>query len=130
MPEKSGEIVVVLTKSFTGGESWIGQTLRQDPDGEAVDGLPEEFTVVGTVKSAMYLSMENESTTAGSGSLGLLAYTVPESFTLDYYTGFYLAVADTVELTPSPRLTTTWWRLSPTPWSPWGRSAPKSAMSS
>lgn len=98
MPEKSGEIVVVLTKSFTGGESWIGQTLRQDPDGEAVDGLPEEFTVVGTVKSAMYLSMENESTTAGSGSLGLLAYTVPESFTLDYYTGFYLAVADTVEL--------------------------------
>ena len=98
MPEKSGEIVVVLTKSFTGGESWIGQTLRQDPDGEAVDGLPEEFTVVGTVKSAMYLSMENESTTAGSGSLGLLAYTVPENFTLDYYTGFYLAVADTVEL--------------------------------
>ena len=53
---------------------------------------------MGTVKSAMYLSMENESTTAGSGSLGLLAYTVPESFTLDYYTGFYLAVADTVEL--------------------------------
>ncbi|MFR6277827.1 MAG: FtsX-like permease family protein [Acutalibacter sp.] len=96
MPEKSGEIVVVLTKSFTGGESWIGQTLRQDPDGETVDGLPEEFTVVGTVKSAMYLSMENEST-AGSGH-GLLAYTVPESFTLDYYTGFYLAVADTVEL--------------------------------
>ena len=80
MPEKSGEIVVVLTKSFTGGESWIGQTLRQDPDGEAVDGLPEEFTVVGTVKSAMYLSMENESTTAGSGSLGLLAYTVPLVF--------------------------------------------------
>lgn len=33
-----------------------------------------------------------------AGSLGLLAYTVPESFTLDYYTGFYLAVADTVEL--------------------------------
>ena len=28
MPEKSGEIVVVLTKSFTGGESWIGPRRR------------------------------------------------------------------------------------------------------
>ncbi|MGI6256298.1 MAG: FtsX-like permease family protein [Acutalibacter sp.] len=98
MPEKAGECVVVLTKSFTGGENWIGETLRQDPESEAVEGLENSFTVVGTVKSAAYLSMETESTTAGSGSLDLMAYTVPESFDFDYYTAFYLSVANTREL--------------------------------
>ena len=31
-------------------------------------------------------------TTAGSGKVGLLAYTADDSFTMDYYTGFYLSV--------------------------------------
>ena len=47
MPEEAGECVIVLTKSFSGDTEWIGQTLRQDPDGEAAEGLPDEFTVVG-----------------------------------------------------------------------------------
>ena len=98
LPEKAGECVVVLTKSFGEDHTWIGQTLRQDPDGEPVEGLPEEFTVVGTVKSAAYLSMESESSTAGSGTLDLLAYTVPASFDMEYYTGFYMAVENTREL--------------------------------
>lgn len=98
MPEKAGECLIVLTKSFTGAEDWIGKTLHQNQDGEPVEGMVDAFTVVGTAKSAAYLSMENESTTAGSGSLNLLAYTVPESFDMDYYTGFYLAVEDTREL--------------------------------
>lgn len=98
MPEKAGECVVALTKSFTGEEDWIGQTLRQNPESEPVEGVAQEFTVVGTVKSAAYLSVEQESTTAGSGTLDLLAYTVPESFDMDYYTCFYLSVENTVEL--------------------------------
>ena len=97
-PEAAGECVVVLRKSFDGETDWIGQKLMQNPDGEPLEGICEEFTVVGTVKSAAYLSMENESTTAGSGSLGLLAYTVPESFDMDYYTSFYLAVENTRQL--------------------------------
>ena len=100
-PEAAGECVVVLRKSFDGETDWIGQKLMQNPDGEPLEGICEEFTVVGTVKSAAYLSMENESTTAGSGSLGLLAYTVPESFDMDYYTSFYLdglAPESTLEL--------------------------------
>lgn len=95
MPEEAGECVIVLTKSFSGDTEWIGQTLRQDPDGEAAEGLPDEFTVVGTVRSAAYLSMESESTTAGSGTLDLIAYTVPATFDMDYYTAFYLTVENT-----------------------------------
>ena len=98
MPEKAGECVIVLTKSFDRDTQWIGQTLKQNPELEKVEGLSEEFTVVGTVTSSLYLSMEKESTTAGSGTLNLLAYTVPESFDMDQYTGFYLAVEDTVDL--------------------------------
>ena len=98
MPEKAGECVVVASKSFGGEEDWIGQTLVQDPDGEEAEGLPKSFTVVGTVKSAAYFSMENESTTAGSGALDLVAYAAPESFDMDYFTAFYLAVAGTADL--------------------------------
>ena len=36
--------------------------------------------------------------TAGSGTLDLLAYTVPASFDMEYYTGFYMAVENTREL--------------------------------
>lgn len=98
MPEKAGECVVVLTKSFGDETNWIGQTLRQNPESDPVEGLVDEFTVVGTVKSSAYLSMEKESTTAGSGTLNLMAYTVPGSFDMDYYTCFYLSVNDTVDL--------------------------------
>ena len=98
MPEKAGECVVVLTKSFEGNVNWVGETLRQSPEADPVEGLAEEFTVVGTVKSSAYLSMEQESTTAGSGTLNLLAYTVPESFDMEYYTCFYIGVENTTDL--------------------------------
>ncbi len=129
-PEAAGECVVVLTKSFDGETDWIGQKLMQDPDGEPVEGLCEEFTVVGTVKSAAYLSMENESTTAGSGSLGLLAYTVPESFDMDYYTGFYLAVENTRQLDSFSQAYEDVVAAVTDALDPWGKSAPRSAMKS
>ena len=64
-----------------------------DPDEEDLkDHVANTFTVVGTVKGPAYVSMEQEHTTAGSGKVGLLAYTADDSFTMDYYTGFYLSV--------------------------------------
>ena len=71
----------------------VGQTLTLDPDEEDLkDHVANTFTVVGTVKGPAYVSMEQEHTTAGSGKVGLLAYTADDSFTMDYYTGFYLSV--------------------------------------
>lgn len=99
LPEKAGECVVVLAKSLSQQEDWIGQTLTLDPEDEDhQDTLPQTFTVVGTVKSSAYTSMEQEHTTAGSGTVNLLAYTVPESFDQEYYTGFYLTVKGAKEL--------------------------------
>lgn len=91
LPEKSGECAVILTKTFAADSDWVGQTLTVDPEEEA-DSIPREFTVVGTVRSALYISLENERTTAGKGSIDLKLYTVPESFDQDYYTAAYLTV--------------------------------------
>ena len=93
LPEKAGECVVLLSKSIGQQHEWVGQTLTLDPDEEDLkDHVANTFTVVGTVKGPAYVSMEQEHTTAGSGKVGLLAYTADDSFTMDYYTGFYLSV--------------------------------------
>ncbi len=104
LPEKAGECAIVLTKSLTETEDWIGETLTLDQDESEEDaeseteGMPEILTVVGTVKSSAYLSMEQEYTTVGSGVISLVAYTVNDSFDLDYYTGFYLTLKGAKEL--------------------------------
>ena len=99
MPERPGECVVTLTKSILEQKEWIGKTLtlEQDEDDEQ-EGVPATLTVVGTVKTAAYLSMEQEYTTVGDGSIGLIAYTPAESFNLDYYTGFFLTLSGAKEL--------------------------------
>ena len=101
MPEKAGECVVVLTKTLGTEKQWVGSTLTVDPDAELEDQMEQEFTVVGTVRSSAFVSMEQEHTTAGSGTLELMAYTVPESFTMDYYTGFYFSVEGAAALNAS-----------------------------
>lgn len=97
LPEKSGECAVILTKTFAGDTEWVGQTLTVDPE-EAAENIVSEFTVVGTVRSALYISLENERTSAGKGSIDLKLYTVPESFEQDYYTAAYLRVEGGREL--------------------------------
>ncbi len=102
LPEKAGECAVVLTKSIVENGDWIGETLALDRDGDEEngrkDGLPGSLTVVGTVKSSAYLSMEQEYTTVGSGAIGLTVCTVADSFDLDYFTGFYLTLKGAKEL--------------------------------
>ncbi len=90
LPEKAGECAVILTTSLGEDKDWTGEKLTVLDGQDLEDTVPPDFTVVGTVKSSLYLSMEQEHTTAGSGTVGLFALTVPESFDLDYYTGAYL----------------------------------------
>ncbi|RKJ41447.1 FtsX-like permease family protein [Acutalibacter sp. 1XD8-33] len=97
LPEAPGECAVILSKSFTGETDWIGQTLTVDPE-EKIDALPKTFTVVGTVQSSLYLSLEQERSTAGTGTLGLKLCTVPESFDQNYYTTAYLTLSGGADL--------------------------------
>ncbi|NBI16967.1 hypothetical protein D1841_03375 [Neglecta sp. X4] len=90
LPEQAGECAVILTKTLIEKRDWIGETLALQDGQDLEDTVPAFFTVVGTVQSSTYLSMEQEHTSAGSGTIDMFALTVPESFHTDYYTGAYL----------------------------------------
>ncbi len=49
-----------------------------------------EYTVVGRVKSPMYISFERGSTNVGNGSLNGFIYIPEENYTYEYYTDIYL----------------------------------------
>ena len=101
MPSAPGEIAVGLTKDFSGTIPAIGDvlTVNQTENDESVtDALPQTFTVVGTVRSAAYFSVEAEYTNTGTGTIGLFAYAPESCFDMDYYTTFYLSVEGAKEL--------------------------------
>lgn len=101
MPSAPGEIAVGLTKDFSGTIPAIGDVLtvnQTENDENVTDALPQTFTVVGTVRSAAYFSVEAEYTNTGTGTIGLFAYAPESSFDMDYYTTFYLPVEGAKEL--------------------------------
>ena len=101
MPSAPGEIAVGLTKDFSGTIPAIGDVLtvnQTENDENVTDALPQTFTVVGTVRSAAYFSVEAEYTNTGSGTVGLFAWAPESSFDMDYYTTFYLSVEGAKEL--------------------------------
>ena len=101
MPSAPGEIAVGLTKDFSGAIPAIGDVLTVDQaenDEDITGALPDSFTVVGTVRSAAYFSVETEYTNAGTGTIDLFAYAPESSFDMDYYTTFYLSVEGAREL--------------------------------
>ena len=101
MPSAPGEIAVGLTKDFSGAIPAIGDVLtvnQTENDEDVTDALPQTFTVVGTVRSAAYFSVETEYTNAGTGTIDLFAYAPESSFDMDYYTTFYLSVEGAREL--------------------------------
>ena len=101
MPSAPGEIAVGLTKDFSGTIPAIGDVLtvnQTENDEDITDALSQTFTVVGTVRSAAYFSVETEYTNAGTGTIDLFAYAPESSFDMDYYTTFYLSVEGAREL--------------------------------
>lgn len=101
MPSAPGEIAVGLTKDFSGTIPAIGDVLtvnQTENDENVTDALPQTFTVVGTVRSAAYFSVEAEYTNTGTGTIGLFAWAPESSFDMDYYTTFYLSVEGAKEL--------------------------------
>lgn len=94
LPEKAGECVADYDSmhkiSFK-----IGDTVKLSADGDndVADYLNQsEYTVVGLVKSPVYVSYERGSTTIGTGSVSAFIYVPEENFAYDAYTDLYLSV--------------------------------------
>lgn len=92
LPENAGECLA--DASFRSGtEINIGDkiVLSAPENTEFGDIMSRsEYTVVGRVKSPMYISFERGSTNVGNGSLNGFLYIPEENFTYEYYTDIYL----------------------------------------
>ena len=99
MPEKAGECVLEVG-GFLDASVPIGGTLTISEENESPEDklAVEKFTVVGTVKSAYYFSIEKESSTVGSGTVQLILYTGEESFSYEVYTDVFTTVTGAKEL--------------------------------
>ncbi|MDR2446837.1 MAG: ABC transporter permease [Treponema sp.] len=72
------------------------ETLQYNDSLETLGGAFSviEYTVVGIVKSPLFLSMEREPSTAGSGSLDIVVYIDRRCYSLAAYTDFFIALKD------------------------------------
>lgn len=78
----------------------IGDTIALEPDSKMDDALAgEEYTVVGTIRSPVYIAVERGTSTIGSGTVKAYLYLPREAFTLDYYTAAYVRVSGAAEMT-------------------------------
>ena len=99
MPERADECVVEENMLELLDIS-IGDTIALEPDSKMDDALAgEEYTVVGTVRSPVYIAVERGTSTIGSGTVKAYLYLPREAFTLDYYTAAYVRVSGAAEMT-------------------------------
>lgn len=99
MPERADECVVEENMLELLDIS-IGDTIALEPDSKMDDALAgEEYTVVGTVRSPVYIAVERGTSTIGSGTVKAYLYLPRDAFALDYYTAAYVRVSGAAELT-------------------------------
>ena len=99
MPERADECVVEENMLSLMSIS-IGDTITLTPGDNLSDALAQDtYTVVGTVRSPVYLAVERGTSTLGSGTVKAYLYLPRKAFTLDYYTAAYVRVSGAAEMT-------------------------------
>ena len=104
LPENQSECVVE-ERFLQGTGHSIGDTIEIDVDDVTNDdGETEKLlknnkvTIVGTVKSPLYISTERGSTKLGSGVIDYYVYIPKENINIDMYTNIYVAVSGAKDL--------------------------------
>lgn len=96
LPENDGECVTEQTLLDILGLE-LGDTLTLAPsDDDSLAG--REYTIVGTVDSSSYLSIERGSASIGTGQVKAFVYLPRGAFALDYYTEAHLTLVGAREL--------------------------------
>ena len=102
LPENENECVVDY--NFTSSETpMIGDKIwfAADSDTEIEDVLKKtEYTVVGLVRSPMYISFERGTASIGDGVMNGYVYLPEENFSYDVYTDMYVKVKDSEQYDP------------------------------
>lgn len=90
MPEKPDEIVIdgyQLPASYIGSKLIIADETSED---SLKMFKYREYTIVGTVRSTVYMNFQRGTTNEGSGSINYFVCALPGAFDSEYYTGAYL----------------------------------------
>ena len=99
MPERADECVVEENMLSLMNIA-IGDRITLTPGDDLSDALAQDtYTVVGTVRSPVYLAVERGTSTLGSGTVKTYLYLPREAFKLDYYTAAYVRVSGAAEMT-------------------------------
>lgn len=99
LPERADECVVEENMLELLDIS-IGDTITLEPDSKLDDALAgEQYTVVGTVRSPVYIAVERGTSSIGSGTVKAYLYLPRDAFALDYYTAAYARVTGAAEMT-------------------------------
>lgn len=102
LPQRQGECLLASTNGYLGGHE-AGELLTISPDNKDYDKWGDtyadsSFTVVGVVRTPMYLSMEAEPSTVGNGQVELVLFAPVESYTLAAYTDAFVTLDDAIAL--------------------------------
>ena len=94
MPERPGECAIG-TGSLHGSTLALGSVITlQDEDGTLGDTIKHrQYTVVGFVNSAYYISFTLGNTNIGNGTIGYYMYVPDRDFAQDVYTDVYVTVS-------------------------------------
>ena len=93
MPTRDNEILVQE------GTYQINDTITLEDS--AKDTLKNtSYTVVGTIRSSLYIYENKGISTVGDGKLDTFMYIPEDNFTIDYYTEIYLLADDSIDKNP------------------------------
>lgn len=101
-PTAENECLVDASALSTPESFQLGSVISLSGDGESLDlSLSQtEFTIVGIIRSPMYLSFERGNTLIGSGKLGCFIYIPDTAILSDYYSEIYVTVQNADSLDP------------------------------
>ncbi len=103
LPENENECVLVPVSGYSDSDHAEGEVYTISGDNRDLEDIQDvclfdSLTVVGIGRSPMYMSVESEPTTVGTGRVALVMYVPITAFDADYYTDLYLTVTGAGEL--------------------------------
>ena len=101
-PTQLNQCVVEADNLSAPDEFEIGATVNIDGAGTDIAGSLQntEYTIVGIIRTPLYISYDRGTTSIGTGKLGTFIFVPQENFTVDYYSGLSIKLAGTENLDP------------------------------
>lgn len=101
-PTAGNQCLVDASMLSTPEEFQIGSVLKIEGDGVDITSslVNTEYTIVGIIRSPLFVSYDRGSSTVGTGKLGAFCYVPSDNFTQDYYSAMCIKIAGSENYAP------------------------------